>query len=229
MLQDFINLDLFPLSANDILINLLVAVICGLLISYVYRLTYRGPSYSTSFAHALVLLSMITAIVILVIGNNLARAFGLVGAMSIIRFRTAVRDTQDIVFIFFSLSIGMAAGVGLTWLAILGTIFISLVIIILVSTHFVSPQKRQYLLQISYQSSPQKELELSQILQKYCRQLKLVNLKSLGYNDELEAFYHINFKRKTTSEEMVMALNKLTAVKHINLYFDEDDANAPVQ
>ena len=223
------NLDLFPLSANDILFNLLVAVICGLVISYVYRLTYRGPSYSTSFAHALVLLSMITAIVILVIGNNLARAFGLVGAMSIIRFRTAVRDTQDIVFIFFALSIGMAAGVGLTWLAILGTVFISLVIMLLVGTQFASPQKRQYLLQISYQSTPQQELELGQILQQYCHHLKLVNLKNMGYNDELEAFYHINFKRKAKSEEMILALNKLKAVKHINLYFDEDDANPPTK
>ncbi|MCB0843737.1 MAG: DUF4956 domain-containing protein, partial [Bacteroidetes bacterium] len=126
MFQDFQSIDLFPLTVADIVINLAISVICGLIISVVYRLTYKGASYSVTFVHSLVLLSMITAIVLLVIGNNLARAFGLVGAMSIIRFRTAVRDTQDIVFIFFSLAVGMAAGVGYPVIAILGTILVSL-------------------------------------------------------------------------------------------------------
>ncbi|MEL7339160.1 MAG: DUF4956 domain-containing protein, partial [Bacteroidota bacterium] len=84
MLQDFQQgLDLFPLSLQDILINLGVALLCGLIISGVYRITYKGPNYSVSFVNSLVILTMITAVVILVIGNNLARAFGLVGTMSI--------------------------------------------------------------------------------------------------------------------------------------------------
>ncbi len=66
-------------------INLIMALLCGLIISMFYRLCYRGPHYSASFVQALVILAMVTALVIMVIGNNLARAFGLVGAMSIIR------------------------------------------------------------------------------------------------------------------------------------------------
>ena len=97
---DYQNLAVFPTATADVLANLLVAFVCGLMMSIIYRITYRGPSYSVTFVNSLVLLSIISAIVIMVIGNNIARAFGLVGAMSIIRFRTAVRDTMDLVFIF---------------------------------------------------------------------------------------------------------------------------------
>jgi len=110
--------------------DLAIALLCGFLISLLYRWTYRGPAYSTTFVSSLASLSMITALVIMVIGNNLARAFGLVGALSIIRFRTAVKDTQDIVFIFFALAVGMAAGVGLHLSAIAGTLFIGLSIFV---------------------------------------------------------------------------------------------------
>jgi len=105
-------MDLFPVTGFEIITNITVALVCGLFISWLYRHTYKGPGYSITFVNSMVFLAMITAVVILVIGNNLARAFGLVGAMSIIRFRTAVKETQDIVYIFFALSVGMAAGVG---------------------------------------------------------------------------------------------------------------------
>jgi uncharacterized membrane protein YhiD involved in acid resistance len=228
MLQDFQQgLELFPLTFQDVLINLAVAFLCGIIISSVYRFTYKGPSYSVSFVNSLVLLTMISAVVILVIGNNLARAFGLVGTMSIIRFRTAVRDTQDIIFIFFALAIGLAAGVGLPLLAFAGTLIISLVMIFLVSTNYGNPRKRQYLLQISYNANADNETDLMMILKQYCRNLKLVNLKTIGYNDELEAFYHINLRRPEKHDEMIQKLNAVKDVHHINLYFDEDDVNPP--
>ena len=90
------------IRTGDVLLNLLVALLCGLVIAQTYKLTFGGASYSKSISNSLVVLAMITTVVIIVIGNNLARAFGLVGAMSIIRFRTAVKDPMDIVFIFFS-------------------------------------------------------------------------------------------------------------------------------
>ncbi|MDZ7346073.1 MAG: DUF4956 domain-containing protein, partial [candidate division KSB1 bacterium] len=83
-------------SFFDVLINLVIAFVLGMLIATVYRLTFKGYAYSASLVNTLILITMVTTMVIMVIGNNLARAFGLVGAMSIIRFRTAVKDTRDI-------------------------------------------------------------------------------------------------------------------------------------
>ncbi len=221
MLEDFQTLEIFTPSIFDIAGNLLVAFVCGLIISYVYRFTYRGPNYSATFVSSLVLLAMITSVVILVIGNNLARAFGLVGAMSIIRFRTAVRDTQDIVFIFFALTVGMAAGVGLTFVAIIATLFISLIILLLSATEFASRDKKQHLLQITYDGSGDHQEQLQKVLKKYCRRTNLVNIKNLGYNDELEVFYHIKLRGRKKAEDFTRDLNGLGFISNVNLYFDE--------
>ena len=222
MIEDFQNIEIFTPSIFDIAGNILIATICGLIISMVYRLVYKGPSYSPTFVNSLVLLSMITAVVILVIGNNLARAFGLVGAMSIIRFRTAVRDTQDIIFIFFSLTVGMAAGVGLSLVAIMATVLISAVIILLVSTNFSAPPRRRHLLHLTYAGSDEAEETLTRIIKKYCRKIKLVNLKTIGPQEDIDAFYHVTLRNTKESDVLIRALKALDFTRQINLYLDED-------
>jgi uncharacterized membrane protein YhiD involved in acid resistance len=227
MFEDFQNFDLFPVTIYTVIGNLLVSFVCGMVISLVYRYVYKGPSYSVTFVNSLVILSMITSVVILVIGNNLARAFGLVGAMSIIRFRTAVRDVQDIVFIFFALSIGMAAGVGLYTVAISGTLIISLAIIMLSVSNFGQSKKREFLLQLSYDSSDENEMIIERVLKKHCRKLKLVNLKNVGSDNVLEAFYHVSLRDERKNSLLLTELNDTRFVHNVNLYFDEDDVNPP--
>lgn len=215
----------FPTAAADVLTNLLIAFACGLVLSVIYRITYRGPSYSVTFVNSLVLLSIIASIVIMVIGNNIARAFGLVGAMSIIRFRTAIRDTMDLVFIFLSLALGMACGVGLNMVALTGTLLAGLVVIVLTFTNFGAPRKRHYLLQVVYHSSEQHDLARS--LRRFCSSLKLVSLKNVGMGDLTESNYHITLKDSRKTEEMLQTLRQAAGVEHVNVFFDEDDFNPP--
>jgi len=165
---------------------------------------------------------MITAIVIMVIGNNLARAFGLVGALSIIRFRTAIKDMQDIVFIFFSLAVGMAAGIGLHSIAITGTIFISASILILSKINYAHPKRREFLLQFYFTSSGEQETPYLPVLEKYCKQHKLINAKSLQSGDLLELSYYINLRTKDNSGEFVRELGQIQDVTRVNLFFDEE-------
>jgi uncharacterized membrane protein YhiD involved in acid resistance len=225
--QDFQTINLFPVSAADVLTNLGAALICGIVLSLIYRITYKGPSYSVSYVNALVLLTVIASLIILIIGNNMARAFGLVGAMSIIRFRTAVRDTMDMVFIFLSLSIGMACGVGLTIVAFLGVLIAGLLIIILTFTHFGQPRRRYHLLQITFDGLKSGGTEFDKLMTKYCRTSKLVNIKSTGFEQEMESMYHVILKKESESEPLVKALNALPAVRQVNVFFDEDDINPP--
>jgi len=168
------------------------------------------------------MLVIITSIVIAVIGNNLARAFGLVGAMSIIRFRTAVRDAQDIVFIFYSLAIGMAAGVGLRYVAIIGTIASGLVILILTGIGFASPPKREVLLQFSTVSTEGKTPGYLDVLAKYCKKYNLINVKSNGGSQMIECFYHVILREPNRSEEFVAELRKVEGMNNINLFFDKE-------
>jgi ABC-type multidrug transport system fused ATPase/permease subunit len=225
MLEEFQTLDLFPISVYTVLTNLAVSLACGIVIALVYRYIYKGPSYMATYVNSLVLLSLITTLVIMIIGNNLARAFGLVGAMSIIRFRTAVRDVQDIVYIFFALTVGMASGVGLYALAIAGTLVICLVSVVLVTFNFGAPGKAEYVLQLIYLPNKSTESQISQILGKYCRGVRLSNLKSQGEGQDVEAFYLFSLRRKYKSTELVEEFTSLSEKVRFNLYFDQDEAN----
>ena len=165
---------------------------------------------------------MITSIVIMVIGNNLARAFGLVGSMAIIRFRLAIKDTQDIVFIFFALAAGMAAGVGLHMIAIAGTIFIGIVILLLSKSNYASPYKREYLLQFQFSSDDDEASPYVPVLKKYCKKYKLINIKSLGENELLELSYYVILKSKERGKEFISQLEHIERVTNINLFFEEE-------
>jgi uncharacterized membrane protein YhiD involved in acid resistance len=224
MFEQFQDLDLFPVNVFDVFGNLLVALVCSLIIAMVYRFIYKGSSYSVTYVNSLVLLTLVTSVVMLVIGNNLARAFGLVGAMSIIRFRTAVRDVQDIVFIFFALAVGMASGVGLHVIAIASTIIISFVATVLITFNFGNPRKTEYLMQLTYVSTPESDRELNAFLRKYCRRFKLVNIKNRE-EDDVEAFYQVAYKSRKNSAEVLRELRKVNSVKNVNLFFDEDDSD----
>jgi hypothetical protein len=104
----------------DVLIRLLAALVLGGAVAWIYRHTSRHAEVSSSFTVTLVLLSVLIAIVTQVIGDNVARAFSLVGALSIVRFRTVVRDTQDTAYVIFAVVIGMAVGAKNLWVAALG-------------------------------------------------------------------------------------------------------------
>jgi uncharacterized membrane protein YhiD involved in acid resistance len=221
---DIPNGTIFPIGTVSIVSHILAALLCGLAIAWLYRQTYRGPGYSIAFVNSLVLLTMITALVILTIGNNLARAFGLVGAMSIIRFRTAVKETQDIVYIFFALSIGMAAGVGYHKIAFLGTVSVGAVIYVFSKTKAAAPRKEDYLLQLSYSPNGEPVPQYLLVVDKYCRQHTVVNTRSVGTDGKrLEVSYYVRLKDKELNGQFVRELQQASGVGQVNLYFDEEE------
>ncbi len=223
-MNDFADIFTLSISLRDVVFNLIVALFCGTLISLLYRYTYKGLNYSASFAVSMIMLTMITSIVIMVIGNNLARAFGMVGAMSIIRFRTAVKDATDIMFIFFALTIGLAAGVKMYAVAIFGTLFISLIFLIISRFNFGLSRKREYLLQILSQSDDISGSHVDDNIRKFCRRFKLINVKALGEpgNELMEYSYHVFLKDEDHGSQMIRELKKQSEIKNVNLFFDEN-------
>jgi len=223
MLQDFQNIFQFSLTLSEVIRNLSVAMICGLLISWFYRKAYHGPGYLNAFVNSMVILAMITAVVIMVIGNNLARAFGLVGAMSIIRFRTAVKETQDIIFIFFTLAVGMAAGVGLYSIAFAGTFFIGSVALFLNKTSVLNHKKSEFLLQFIFSGDERVTSEnYEAVLARYCKSSRLINAKSAGSNGDLELSFYVTLRRLSHTTELISELKKVHGISHVNMFFDEE-------
>src|SRR5512139_1309681 len=118
-------------SVADVVVSMVLSFVLCSLIGWVYQITHRGASYTQSYVHTLVLNGMVVAAIMLIVGSNIARAFALVGALSIIRFRNAVKETRDVGFIFFTMAIGMAIGTRFYLLAIVTAVVICLVILIM--------------------------------------------------------------------------------------------------
>jgi len=216
------ELNLLPLNAPAVAIKIGVAFVCGLAVAFLYRRTYRGPGYSVAYTNTLILLAMTTAMMIMVIGNNLARAFGLVGALSVIRFRHAVKNTQDIVFVFLALAIGMAAGVGFYAVALVGTLTIGVVVLLLSRAKFSTPRRDDYLLQFNYRSTGDKVPPYQSVLDRHAAKLTPINVRSLGETDLIELSYYVRLKNKDRGDDLIKEMNHTPGVQYVNLFFDEE-------
>ena len=135
--QEIINSSINNLSGGtsltiaDITIALFASLLCGIIITWVYKRSYQGVVYQTSFNLSILLVLLVTTSVIMVISGNLILSLGMVGALSIIRFRSAIKDPIDIVFMFWAVSVGIANGVANFKISIISTLFISTIIIFL--------------------------------------------------------------------------------------------------
>ena len=118
-------------SAVEIVINLGVSFIVGMFIFYVYKKTFQGVLYQRSFNVSLITVSMVITLIIMTISGNLVLSLGMVGALSIVRFRTPIKDPLDLVFIFWAITVGIANGVGYFNISIIGSIVMTLVILIM--------------------------------------------------------------------------------------------------
>lgn len=216
MFEDLQQIDVFSVTPQQLFASLMIALACGLGMAFIYRISYRGTGYSAPFADSIVMLTMVTALVITVIGDNLARAFGLVGAMSIIRFRTALRDTQDIVFIFFALAVGMAAGTGLYKLAGTATITIGLVALILSRGNFNRFVKKHYVLHVrgTIDSS-----QLEKELEKHVAESKLISFRSSGGQSEI--YMQVTPKGKSSPASITKEIDQLEGVEAVEVFFED--------
>ena len=137
MLNDILNFNFLnkagAVSIPDILAALGIAFCLGLFIFFVYKRTFCGVMYSSSFAISLVAMNMITCLVILAAASNLITALGMVGALSIIRFRTVIKEPLDLVYLFWSITTGIIVGAGLIPLAVIGSVVIGIILFVFVN------------------------------------------------------------------------------------------------
>lgn len=117
-------------SIMDVGIAMLLSLALGLFIFFVYKQTFAGVMYSASFGVSIIAMTLITTLIILAVTSNIILSLGMVGALSIVRFRTAVKETLDIAFLFWAISVGIVMGAGLIPLGIIGSVFIGVVLLV---------------------------------------------------------------------------------------------------
>lgn len=148
------------MTGDRIAIGLLVSFFLSLFILFVYRFTYQGVAFSKSYAFSLILLSMVTSMVIMTVTTNLALSLGMVGALSIVRFRTAVKDPVDTVFMFWAIGVGIMAGAGLVYISLITNVCLGALYLLL---YFLTKKagSAPYLLVVRYRMDAGEEVELA--------------------------------------------------------------------
>jgi uncharacterized membrane protein YhiD involved in acid resistance len=211
-------------SQFDILMNLSLAILLGMFISSVYKFTHKGVSYSQSFMMTIVFVTIIVAMVMMVIGNNIARAFSLVGALSIIRFRTVVKDTKDTAFIFLALAAGMGAGTASYFLAIAGTVITSVVAYTLYVTNYGSIFSSEFILRFRLkQSGSNDDPAYVNILDDYAKTANLLHIEPSGDSMSSRMTFDVVMKKEKSPHEMSLELSKLSEISELVIVASEHD------
>lgn len=196
-------------SLLDMGITLLLSFAIGLFIFFVYKKTYQGVMYSSGFGVTLVALTMITSVVILAVTSNVVLSLGMVGTLSIVRFRTAIKEPLDIAFLFWSIADGIVLAAGLIPLALVGSLFIGLVLIVFVNrkSHF-----NPYILVLSLDGGDSEKVAaefIKQNCKKFAVKSKTVTKGKIELNAEI--------RLKDESTDFVNALSEMPGVENAAL------------
>ncbi len=203
--KSFSNLEFTnTLGISDIVIVLFMTFFTGMFIFYIYKKTFQGVLYTQSFNVSLVMVAIVTSLVIMTISSNFILSLGMVGALSIVRFRTAIKDSMDIVFMFWAISIGIANGAGFFKISITGTIFTAIILLIL--TKFKS-RTSPYLLIMNYHENAHDD-----VIKFIKNEIGAFNLKAKTVaNDTVELTIEIRIHNDDTS--FVNRLSEINRVK----------------
>jgi len=192
-------------SALDVLLALGLSFVLGLFIFIIYKKTYQGVMYSDSFGVSLIAMSMVTSLVIIAVTSNVVLSLGMVGALSIVRFRTAVKEPMDIAFLFWAIAVGIVLGAGLITLAIIGSVIIG-VIIVIFSTRKIGDTP--YILVVSLNAATSEE-EINEIIKNGA---KKSILKSKAVN---KALSELTYEVRLSAGESEF-VNTLSAIEGVN-------------
>lgn len=210
-------------SPVEIAVNMVLAVALGIIVSLVYRYTHKGLSYSQSFVLTLIFVSVIVSSVMMIIGNSLARAFALVGALSIIRFRTVVKDTKDIAYVFFVLAVGMAAGTGNYFIAVFATAIISVLAITLHHLNFGALYKSEFILRFLYDRDSDGEDAYAKAIDNNSKRSNLLHVEPSGNGRYITVTYDIVLKPDIMSEDFSSEIDRLQGVSEVTLIASKSD------
>ena len=212
-------------DAITVTYNLLLSCILGIIISTIYKITHKGLSYSQSFMLTIVFVTVVVCMVMMVIGNNLARAFALVGALSIIRFRTVIKDTKDTSYVFFGLAAGMAAGTSSYFLAVIGVVIISLLSIFLYKTNYGSIYKSEIILRFRSESNIKASV-YNKILNKYTISSNILHVEPSSDKKSSNIItFDLILKKNISLENFSSDLQKVKGLSEIKLIASKTDVD----
>ena len=192
-------------DAGSLAISLVLSFVLSLIMAKLYTRTHDGYSYSKSFVHTIVFVALTIDVIMIIIGSNIARAFALVGAMSIVRFRNPIKDSRDLVFLFMSIAIGMATGTQFYFFAILFTAFAATAMLLF--QYFDFGQATQVALVLKLKMPETAMPEVERICAEQCRRMSIIAVDKRGDNRGVQdVVLEVELARGATHQRLVEAL-----------------------
>ncbi|WP_305093495.1 DUF4956 domain-containing protein [Prescottella sp. R16] len=223
------NFDLQDLSgtftAFDIIVSLALSFVLSAIVGWVYRYTHKNVSYSQSYVQTLVMVGMIVSLIMLVVGSNIARAFALVGALSVIRFRNAIKETRDVGFIFLVMAIGMTTGTRFYLLAIAATAAVCLVMLIMSKFNWFELDVQRQVVKVQVPPEQEYAALVEDTLIRYCTEFELVSTEAVRAGALHELYYTAQLKKGRKPAELIAALSGVNAGQRVTVLtgYDQTD------
>lgn len=209
-------------SLPVVLFHLLLAFVLAKPVAWVYVWTHHGTSYSRSFVQALVLLAVIVALVMLAVGDSMARAFGLFGALALIRFRTPIKDSRDTVFLFLAVAIGITVGTANPMLAIAGTTTTLGIAAYLFGVGFGARSAHDGVLRLAVPAQGAADALLQRVLTHYCRRATRVSVRDSRRDGEVEVSYQVRLFEAEAQQALITDLRAVPGVHDVFLLISND-------
>lgn len=212
-------------SVGDITIALSLSFVLSAIIGWVYRATHRNVSYSQSYVQTLIILGMLISLIMLVVGSNIARAFALVGALSVVRFRNAIKETRDVGFIFLVMGVGMACGTRFYTLAVVAAVSISLIIVVMYRFNWFALNVQRQVVKVPVPPDGDHTAGIQDVLLRLTSEFELVSLESIRGGALTELMYTVRLKKGTEPGELISALSERTAGQRVTVLtgYDQTD------
>lgn len=195
-------------SVTDIAVAMALSFVLSAMIGWVYRATHRNVSYSQSYVQTLVILGMLISLIMLVVGSNIARAFALVGALSVVRFRNAIKETRDVGFIFLVMAVGMAVGTRFYVLAIVAAVAICLIIVIMNRFNWFALNTQRQVVKVQVPSDEDYTHAIQDILIQHADEFELVSMESIRAGALMELMYTVKIKKGHEPADLISALRE---------------------
>jgi len=204
-------------STALVALNLFIAMVLGIIVAKAYRRVHRGISYSPSYAYSIVLITMIVTFVMMVIDGNITRAFTLLGAFTIIRYRTAVKDPKDTAFIFLALVIGLAVGASDYALAFVGTGMMVTVALLLDTLNFGSLVRLDQVVYLNVDSKTIDQKGLENTLKSLFKEVEIINVNYNGAAKALQYSYNVRLGKNNDQGTAISKLSSIEGIKSVEM------------
>ncbi len=207
----------------DVAAVFFLSLVLSLFVGWIYRATHRGVSYSQTFVHTLVMFGVVVSFIMLIIGTNIARAFTLVGALSIIRFRHAVKESRDVAFVFMVMAVGMACGTRFYMLATFGTLCLAGAIVMMTKLNLFAKVIRERILIVRVPSSLKYDEVFSEVFRKFLDEFNLISLETIGDGQLQEAVYSVVLKPRSDPDRFIESVREANGSNKVTLVLGQQE------